>query len=398
METKGSEIPRAYVYAGGYSNIRRYVDYSKSELSDEILCFDNFVTDIEDERIRFIREDELKNNKNDYEVVIVPCSIKATYELKRQMESIGIEVRLLDKDSGYQHILHIFGWVPNVQYERMGIYKTSVIHQQMENMYRAMFDAYANDFMEKYIDLYFYIEDMPQDAYRIAEIYKLKYIFCCCTTFPVMEKVIPIPNYFSCFNESTHPFQEIPSRLYEASLRKWVDTRAVWKGDLSNAPDDLREMLFWMGERFPSKLNIESYSGFWKQLDDDSFNENFTPMTALADYKYLIDIRGWSFYARRANLLQLGRVVLVVDSIYRDWYEDDLHPYEHYVPVKADLSDLIEKIDWLDANPEIYETIVNNAREFCARHFSTERYLEYLRNVTMKVVRSSEVENGNGYF
>jgi len=29
------------------------------------------------------------------------------------------------------------------------------------------------------------------------------------------------------------------------------------------------------------------------------------------------------------------------------WFYDELVPWEHYVPVAHDLSDLFEKIDWL---------------------------------------------------
>ena len=69
--------------------------------------------------------------------------------------------------------------------------------------------------------------------------------------------------------------------------------------------------------------------------------------------KYALDIDGnsnaWSNFLAR---LHLGCCVLKVESPlgYRQWYYDRLRPWEHFVPVKSDLSDLIEKIDWARSN------------------------------------------------
>src|SRR5690606_37830869 len=48
----------------------------------------------------------------------------------------------------------------------------------------------------------------------------------------------------------------------------------------------------------------------------------------------------------------LGCCVLKLDSKFgfRQWYYDRLKPWEHYVPVKADASDLGEQIEWVRAN------------------------------------------------
>jgi glycosyl transferase family 90 len=69
--------------------------------------------------------------------------------------------------------------------------------------------------------------------------------------------------------------------------------------------------------------------------------------------KFAIDIDGnsnaWSNLFTR---LLLGCCVIKVGSQrgYRQWYYEDLRPFEHFVPVAADLSDLIEKIEWCRAH------------------------------------------------
>jgi len=65
-----------------------------------------------------------------------------------------------------------------------------------------------------------------------------------------------------------------------------------------------------------------------------------------AQHRYLVDIDGvanaWGFFDK----LLMGSCVLKVESSYRQWFYEDIRPWEHYVPVKSDLSDLAEKIDW----------------------------------------------------
>lgn len=71
--------------------------------------------------------------------------------------------------------------------------------------------------------------------------------------------------------------------------------------------------------------------------------------------KYAIDIDGFSnawdnFYHR----LLMGCCVLKVQSDFgfRQWYYGELKPFVHYVPVKADMSDFFEKVDWVRSNPQ----------------------------------------------
>ncbi|MFN0263946.1 glycosyl transferase family 90 [Tepidamorphus sp. 3E244] len=69
----------------------------------------------------------------------------------------------------------------------------------------------------------------------------------------------------------------------------------------------------------------------------------------------------WSSFMER--MLQ-GCCVIKADSPfgYRQWYYDRLTPWEHYVPVRADLSDLTEKVDWARANEDEAEAIAANGK------------------------------------
>ena len=82
-------------------------------------------------------------------------------------------------------------------------------------------------------------------------------------------------------------------------------------------------------------------------------------------FKYQIDIDGNSS-AWPGLFLKFcsGSVVLKVESSkgFRQWYYDRLIPWHNYVPVEADMSDLLEKIRWLQRRDELSRAIGANGQ------------------------------------
>lgn len=75
----------------------------------------------------------------------------------------------------------------------------------------------------------------------------------------------------------------------------------------------------------------------------------------ILDYRYQVDIDGntstWSSFFLK---LLSGSPVLKVESEcnWRQWYYHKLKPGEHFVPVRADLGDFMDQLDWLRNHPE----------------------------------------------
>ncbi len=81
--------------------------------------------------------------------------------------------------------------------------------------------------------------------------------------------------------------------------------------------------------------------------------------------KYAIDIDGYSnTWGNLLIRMAYGCCVLKVGSQfgYRQWYYDRLKPWEHYVPVKADMSDFAEKIEWVRTNDTEARAIAERGR------------------------------------
>lgn len=77
------------------------------------------------------------------------------------------------------------------------------------------------------------------------------------------------------------------------------------------------------------------------------------PLRDFSNYKYLIDIDGYSnAWSSLFTKLVMGALVIKVESErgYKQWYYDRLVPFIHYIPVRPDLLDLHEKIEWIENN------------------------------------------------
>jgi hypothetical protein len=95
-------------------------------------------------------------------------------------------------------------------------------------------------------------------------------------------------------------------------------------------------------------------------------------------YKYLIDIDGnsspWSNLIQR---LLTGSTVLKVESSrgLQQWFYDRLRPWENYVPIAPDMSDLLEKVMWLRRRDDLAQSIGEAGRQL-ALSMTYEREIE----------------------
>ena len=60
-------------------------------------------------------------------------------------------------------------------------------------------------------------------------------------------------------------------------------------------------------------------------------------------------------------LLAGGSLLLKMESQYREHFYRHLEPFRHYIPVRGDLSDLTERVEWARQNDAQAKTIAENA-------------------------------------
>lgn len=107
--------------------------------------------------------------------------------------------------------------------------------------------------------------------------------------------------------------------------------------------------------------------------------------TSWCNDRYAIDIDGWTnTWTNFLVRLHYGCCVLKVTSQfgYRQWYYDRIRAWEHFVPVRADLADLAEKVDWVRSHDREAQDIAMRGQAF-ARSMTidgeSERAVETIR-------------------
>jgi hypothetical protein len=103
-----------------------------------------------------------------------------------------------------------------------------------------------------------------------------------------------------------------------------------------------------------------------------------------SNYKYIINAPGHVAAFRLSIELNMGSVVLLVSSPWKLWYSDLLIPYIHYVPVKSDLSDLIEQIKWCKTHDIECQNIVRSAKTFFYTYLQSDGALDYMQKILVQ--------------
>lgn len=181
------------------------------------------------------------------------------------------------------------------------------------------------------------------------------------------ERVIPVPDFYF-FRDRGYADSDAAG----AQAPDWNDRsdEIVWRGqpngiglfttdaELMGRPGIMQRM--HMAFRCKGLENVDfrfvgggnpDMSG---QLRSLGYLADPIPQDSWAGRKFAIDIDGitnaWDNFLRR---LKMGCCVLKVASPFgfRQWYYDRLVPFEHFVPIRADLSDLQEQVEWVRTHP-----------------------------------------------
>ena len=116
--------------------------------------------------------------------------------------------------------------------------------------------------------------------------------------------------------------------------------------------------------------------------------ERITPLDQ-SSYKYIIHVDGHVSAFRLSYEMKMGSVLLIAESQYRMWFRNLIKPYEHYVPVKKDLSDLVSQVEWCRKNDEKCKEIAINAKNFYYKYLEKEGVLDYMQNLFVNLKQTT---------
>ena len=197
---------------------------------------------------------------------------------------------------------------------------------------------------------------------------------------------IPIPNYDDIEN------------FYEANPKmktKWSDKKiamAVFRGGPTGCGYTERTNMRIKLAMMDSKLLDVELTGKGATIDSNSIrfdpkyglgmlntgiksSKSFLTMADQSNYKYIIHVDGNVNAYRLLTTMATGSLILRVTSQYKSWIDHLIKHMEHYVPVKADISDLLGVIQWCKKNDAECQRIAQTGAEF-ARKVLSEAYVK----------------------
>lgn len=106
-----------------------------------------------------------------------------------------------------------------------------------------------------------------------------------------------------------------------------------------------------------------------------------------SNYKFLINVDGHVSAFRLSLELSMGCCILMVESAekWKMWFSDLLEPYVHYIPVKANLEDLIDQMKWCLKNDNKCKVVAQNALNFYNKYLTKRGVLDNLQKTLFRL-------------
>lgn len=241
-----------------------------------------------------------------------------------------------------------------------------------------------------------YGDNIPLKSYNFP---KYIPILSMCSSDKFADVAIPTHEDWARIKSNEGIFFPLKCRNYTFKFNlKWEGKKslAVFRGSSTgcgfNTENNTRLKLSKLGLKYPSLLDvgITNWNLRIRKNKDSNYLEipNVESLNLVgklspeqqSNYKYLINVDGHVSAFRLSLELSMGCCILMVESIekWKMWFSDMLEPYIHYVPVKSDLSDLIDQIKWCQKNDDKCKKIAHNSLNFYNKYLTKKGVLDNL--------------------
>ncbi|XP_037590976.1 protein O-glucosyltransferase 1 isoform X3 [Cebus imitator] len=116
-------------------------------------------------------------------------------------------------------------------------------------------------------------------------------------------------------------------------------------------------------------------------------------------YKYLFNFRGVAASFRFKHLFLCGSLVFHVGDEWLEFFYPQLKPWVHYIPVKTDLSNVQELLQFVKANDDVAQEIAERGSQFIRNHLQMDDITCYWENLLTEYSKflSYNVTRRKGY-
>jgi len=263
------------------------------------------------------------------------------------------------------------------------------------------FPLLTRDGTEPYTNIYG--DNVPLKSYKFD---RYAPILSMCTSDKYADVAIPTHEDWARIKSGEGIFFPQKCRNYSFKFNhRWIGKKnmAVFRGSNTgcgyNQSNNTRLKLAKLGAEYPQLLDagITNWNFRIRKNKDSPYLqipdiENLALVGKLSpeqqsNYKYLINADGHVSAFRLSLELSMRCCILLVESSqkWKMWFSDMLEPYVHYVPIKADLSDLISQLQWCLKNDDKCEKMAHNSLNFYKKYLTKKGVLDYLQNTLFRL-------------
>lgn len=280
-------------------------------------------------------------------------------------------------------VIHIHGSFPELRMVDHRGYQSR--HTSTQNFIRDTFQRYARDFIGLHFNFFIGSFDNPESCNVLAE--RVPYVLTYSVTPECLPNIIAMPDFiYNGWPEAgIDDYNATTAAITAAGQLPPQHNKLFWIGNV--AMDPSRAVLMEMAAQNPDCMECIGMSWHGTRLPRSERlpASRYVSLPDHAAYGMLLDIRGAGYSGRLKLLMHANRPVFVVERRFREFFYDRLKPYEHYVPIRADMADLAERVRFVKDNPDLAAHLGRGAASFAAQFLTRDYALQYMRDVLLRI-------------
>ena len=113
------------------------------------------------------------------------------------------------------------------------------------------------------------------------------------------------------------------------------------------------------------------------------------PLAAFLDFRFGAILDGWTFARNTMLTLALDLTPFRAETHLQWWYYEGIQPWEHYVPLKADvfIADVRDKVRWATAETAVARRIAQASTAFAMNWFPEQMQMAYVAAALIRYAR-----------
>ena len=168
-------------------------------------------------------------------------------------------------------------------------------------------------------------------------------------------------------------FVDETKRIMEASLKKPKTQKVGWIGNVQMGHN--RGRLIGFTHEHPDYFDFRHLAG--DKIKPESPEYVSIPQLVVNN-TFLLDIQGQGYSGRLKYLLYSNRPLFYVERDFVEYFNDELRPMVHYIPIKNDLSNLLQQYKWASENPDKAKEIASNALSYAQENLVHDKFVDRL--------------------